>query len=133
VTAPAPTRDFDAGGIRARKWVFPARTYGDGGVEAERHYYTLGDAPFAVSFTVHTGRYPNGSNTAPSGMDVSWHRQSQDGHDGCYALSGGTCDGDGSAFDASAWYTAAPKADDGFVSDEAVFAHLRTLYREWQG
>lgn len=130
-----PSLDFTAEGLRHRKWVLPASTYEDGGVSAEKHYYVVGDNPFSMSFTVHTGRYPSGRrpDARPSGMDVSWHRQSQDGHDGCYALSGGTCDGDGSAFDASAWYTAAPKADDGFVADDAVFAHLRARYREWQG
>lgn len=130
MTAPAPIRDFDAGRIRARKWVFPARTYGDGGVEAERHYYTLGDAPFAVSFTVHTGRYPNGSNTAPSGMDVSWHRSAEHGHAGCYALSGGSCDGGGSFFVAQEWYAEQPKGADGLVPDDVIFHYLRGYYAD---
>jgi len=134
VTAPAPIRDFDAGGIRARKWIFPARTYGDGGVEAERHYYVLGDTPYAVSFTVHTGRYPDGYGvtTRPSGSDVSWHRAWRHGHEGCYALSGDTCYGDGSALEAMEWYEGTPKDADGFVADDAVFAYLRETYAEWK-
>ncbi len=131
-----PVLDFASEGLRHRKWIFPARTYEDGqGVSAETHYYVIADTPFALSFTVHTGRYPSGRgpDARPSGIDVSWHRQSQDGHDGCYALSGATCEGDGSALNAHTWYAAAPKADDGFVSDDEVFAHLRARYREWQG
>ena len=131
MTAPAPIRDFDAGGIRARKWVFPARTYGDGGVDAERHYYTLGDAPFAVSFTVRTGRYPEGrGDTAPWGSDVSWHRESEYGDGGCYALSGGCCMSEGSVLDAMDWYADAPKGLDGLVPDDAIFHYLRGYYAD---
>jgi hypothetical protein len=134
-TPAEPVLDFAAEGLRHRKWIFPAQVYEDGGASAETHYYVIADTPFALSFTVHTGRYPvgRGPDVRPSGMDVSWHRDGDHGHDGCYALSGGTCYGDGSALNAHDWYATAPKDDDGFVSDDEMFAHLRTLYREWQG
>jgi hypothetical protein len=133
VTAPAPIRDFDAGGIRARKWILPAYHYTHGdGVEAERHYYALGDAPFAVSFSVHTGRYPDGYGVTarPSGTDVSWHRRARRGHAGCYALSGGRCASEGSALDAMEWYADQPKGADGLVPDDAIFHYLRGYYAD---
>lgn len=131
-TAPAPTRDFDAGGIRARKWIFAPRLYADGGCASEVHHYTLGDAPYAVSFTVQTGRYPEGrGDTAPSGSDVSWHREAEHGHAGCYALSGGRCMSEGSVLDAMEWYADAPKGSDGLVPDDAIFHFLRGCYADW--
>jgi hypothetical protein len=130
----APAFDYTLDGLRHRKWVFPAYRYTHGdGVSAEEHYYVVGDAPFAVSFTVHTGRYPEGFGVTaqPSGSDAAWHRQTEDGVAGCYALSGGACTNDGSGLDAHDWYAAQPKNAEGFVADADVFQHLRDLYTRW--
>ena len=129
-----PVEDYQRDGLRHRRWVFPAYRYTHGdGVGAEEHYYVVGDAPFAVSFTVHTGRYPEGYGVAaqPSGADATWHRQTEDGVAGCYALGGGACTSDGSALIAHDWYKAQPKDAEGFVADEVVFAYLHELYAEW--
>lgn len=128
----APVLDYRLDGLRHRKWVFPAGryTYGDG-ARAEEHYYAVGDTPFAVSFTIHTGRYPEGYGVTapPSGTDVGHHRYDEYGSRGCcYALSGETCGGDSSGIDAHDWYAAQPKDAEGFVPDADVFAHLRNLY-----
>jgi hypothetical protein len=130
-----PVLDFAASGLRHRKWIFPAFVYSDGeGVSAEMHYYVVGDAPFAVSFTVHTGRYPEGRgpDSRPYGTDVSWHRKGEHGHEGCYALSGDTCYGDGSSLEAMEWYEHTPKDADGLVPDDTVFVYLRETYAEWE-
>ena len=126
-----PVLDYDVAGVRHRLWVFPPLTYVDGGVSSERHYYVVGDDPFAVSFTVHAGRYPeNRGNVPPSGMDAGGHRawEQETGHGGCYALSGRRCSGDGSEIDAWKWYADEPKDADGFVPGERVFALLRGHY-----
>jgi hypothetical protein len=118
-------------GLRHRKWIFPALTYGYGdGVEAEKHYYVVGHYPFAVSFTVHTGRYPSGYGVTarPSGSDVSRHRHTGKGNTACAALDGAACESDGSICDAHEWYEAQPKDNDGFVSDDEIFAMLRAYY-----
>ena len=124
--------DHTRDGLRHRKWIIPARTYRDG-VTAERHYYVVGDDPFAVSFTVGAGRYPNGygPDEAPSGLDVSWHREDENnGKPSCLALSRACCIAEGSGLDAEEWYAAQPKGYGGFVSDDAIFAYLCAYYRE---
>ncbi len=129
-----PDLDYTLDGLRHRKWVFPAYRYSHGdGVRAEEHYYVVGDAPFAVSFNVHTGRYPEGYGVTalPSGSDIAWHRLNESGIRGCYAMSGGSCEGDGSGINADEWYEAQPKDAQGFVADADVFAHLRDLYARW--
>jgi hypothetical protein len=131
---PAPAFDYTLDGLRHRKWIFPAYHYTHGdGVGAEEHYYVVGDAPFAVSFTVHTGRYPEGFGVTaqPSGSDATWHRQTEDGVAGCYALSGARCEGDGTSLHAHEWYEVQPKNAEGFVADADVFRHLRDLYAAW--
>ena len=130
-----PVLDLVLDGLRHRKWVFPAYRYTHGdGVSAEHHYYVVGDTPFAVSFTVHTGRYPEGYGVTapPSGSDAGWHRHNDGGSRGdCYALSGARCEGDGSGLHADEWYAAQPKDAEGFVADADVFTHLRDLYAVW--
>ena len=125
-----PELDYTFEGLRHRKWVFPAFHYADGGAGAEEWYYVVGDAPFAVSFTVHTGRYPEGHtySCAPSGNDLGWH-QAGDSNDGCLALSGGSCTGDSTGIGAREWYSAQEKDADGFVPDAEVFSDLRNVYR----
>jgi hypothetical protein len=130
-----PVEDYLRDGLRHRKWVFPAYYYTHGdGVCAELHYYALGDAPYAVSFSVHAGRYPEGYGVTapPSGYDEGTHRTpAEGGIPCCYVLNGGRCEGDASGINAHEWYEAQPKDAEGFVADEAVFAHLRDLYARW--
>ena len=132
----APVLDLVLDGLRHRKWVFPAYRYTHGdGVSAEQHYYAVGDAPFAVSFTVHTGRYPEGYGVTapPSGTDVACPRHDENGSRGnCVAMSGARCEGDGSGIDAHDWYAAQPKNAEGFVADADVFQHVRDLYTRWR-
>ena len=129
-----PILDYVLDGLRHRKWVLPAYRYADGGVRAEEHYYVVGDAPYAVSFNVHAGRYHEGYGVTapPSGSDVGHHRLNEDGIRGCYAMSGGSCKSDGSGINAHDWYAAQPKDADGFVADDPIFAHLRDLYAHWK-
>jgi hypothetical protein len=130
-----PDLDYTLDGVRHRKWVFPAYRYTHGdGVSAEQHYYAVGDVPRAVSFTVHTGRYPEGYGVTapPSGSDMAWHHHNENGDQGgCYAMSGATCEVDGSGINAHEWYAAQPKNAEGFVADADVFQHLRDLYVRW--
>ena len=122
--------DFVRDGMRHRKWVLPARVY-EGGIDAERLYYAVGDAPLAVSFTVHTGRYPPGHGPVrtPSGIDRSWHRLGNDNY-GCLCLSSAACKSDGTTLGAMEWHEAQEKDDGGFVADETIFAYLREYYQQ---
>lgn len=133
---PLPTDiDFVLDGLRHRKWVFPARVYTTPGygVMSERRVYSVGEAPYAVTFTVRTGIYPEGftRDAPPKGMDQSAHRVEADGTYPCVYLDGSPCRNDGSGIDAEDWYDTQPKDAEGFVADDAVFAHLRELYVEW--
>jgi hypothetical protein len=128
-----PCIDYERDGLRHRKWIFPARIFRDEtGQDAERWFYAVGDLPYAVSFTVHTGRYVGHRNSeGPQGTDISWH-QAGGNRFGCYALSGAACTCDGSVLAAREWYAAQPKDDEGGVADEAVFAHLCEKYEYWK-
>lgn len=131
-----PVLDYVHDGLRHRKWVFPARVYTgrDWGVTQEKWIYAVGEAPYAVTFSVGTGRYPSGYDTdtrPPSGWDESWHRTQEGGH-GCIFLDGVACHSDGSMIDAEEWYASAPgKNAEGFVPDDTVFAHVRERYAAW--
>jgi hypothetical protein len=129
-----PVIDYEREGLRHRKWVTPARLYGNGGMDAEHHVYSVGDNPYAVSFTVHTGRYPEGRahfNKRPSAVDMAKHTPGET-ISRCVCLSGASCTTDGTYFGASEWWASQPKDADGFVADDLIFDRLRSLYVEWK-
>jgi len=126
-----PTLDFTQEGLRHRKWIIPARMSSEYGNEAERHYYAVGDDPYAVSFTVYTGRYVRDAfNTHPRGIDLSWHRSGGDNH-GCLCLSGAICESVGTIIEADEWYAQQPRDAQGFVPDNLIFDLLRVRHGEW--
>lgn len=128
---PTPVLDYAFDGLRHRKWACPASRYADGGVRGERWVYAVGETPLVVTFTLLTGRYPEGCDTlVPCPLDVSAHRAG-DGDAPCVYLDGLGCGNDGSGIDAEEWYAAQPKNDEGLVPDADVFAHLRDLYTRW--
>lgn len=128
---PVPVFDYTLDGLRHRKWVFPARCNADGGVVGERWVYVAGETPYVATFSVLTGRYPEGCDTLqPFGMDVSEHRASE-GTSPCIFLDGAPCESDGSGIDAHEWYEAQAKDAEGFVADPDVFAHVRDIYAKW--
>lgn len=129
-----PDIEYTLDGLTHRRWVWPARRYADGGFRSERWVYAVGMPPYVCTFTVITNRYPEGWNAGhkPYGAEESCHRADEDGGTyPCIYLDGLNCRGDGSGMDAHDWYVAQPKNAEGFVADDAVFAHLRDLYTEW--
>ena len=129
----SPTFDYVLDGLRHRKWTFPARRHADGGVRGERWVYSVGETPYVVTFTVLTGRYPEGCETLPPrGADECWHRAEVGaGAPSCIYLDGAACRSDGSGLNADEWYEAQPKNAEGFVADADVFAYARDLYAAW--
>lgn len=129
-----PDQEVRLNGLLHRKWTWPARRYGDGGVRSERWVYAVGETPYIVTFTVVTNRYPDGWNAAhkPYGAEESCHREDEGSDYSCIYLDGKPCRGDGSGIDAHDWYAAQPKNAEGFVHDAVVFAHLRDLYTLWE-
>lgn len=126
-----PDIEYTLDGLTHRKWVYPAHRYADGGVRGERWVYGVGKPPHVVTFTVLTGRYPEGCDPlAPCGLDETWHRPTKEGG-ACIYLDGLLCESDGSGIDAHEWYAVQPKNAEGFVADADVFAHLRDLYTAW--
>jgi hypothetical protein len=127
-----PDQEVRLNGLLHRKWVYPARRYGDGGVQSERWVYAVGEKPFVVTFSLSTGRYPEGCDTlVPCAIAETLHR-ADDGEHACIYLDGMGCGNDGSGIDADEWYAAQPKNAEGFVHDAVVFAHLRDLYALWE-
>jgi hypothetical protein len=130
-----PEYEIQLNGMLHRKWVYHARRYGHGdGVQSERWVYGVGEKPFVVTFSVATGRYPEGYDayrpSAPYAIAETLHRVG-DGDHSCIYLDGQNCGNDGSGIDADAWYAAQPKNAEGLVADADVFAHLRDLYTLW--
>ena len=127
-----PDLDYTLDGLLHRKWVYPARRYGHGdGVQSERWVYGVGEKPFVVTFSVETGRYPEGhAPGAPYAIAETLHRVG-DGDHPCIYLDGQDCGNDGSGIDADEWYAAQPKNAEGIVADADVFTHLRDLYARW--
>lgn len=131
-----PDQEVRLNGLLHRKWVYPARRYGNGdGVQSERWVYGVGEKPFVVTLSVATGRYPEGYDAhrpaAPYAIAETLHRVG-DGEHACIYLDGQGCGNDGSGIDACEWYDAQPKDAEGFVHDAVVFAHLRDLYTLWE-
>jgi hypothetical protein len=125
---PEPLLDYVQDGLRHRKWIFPAMHTPHGGYDAERHYFSVGDAPYAVSFTVHTGRYTREDySIPPSASYVSWHIEDE-GDGGCLCLSGAPCRNDGYGLAADVWYQKQRRGPDHLVPDELIFAYLRSEY-----
>lgn len=134
MTPPVPDLDLVLDGVRHRKWVFPAYRYSDGGAQSERWAYAVGEKPYVVTFTVLTGRYPEGyAPAAPCGGDETWHREVEAvaGTCACLFLDGASCVSDGSGINAHEWYSRAQRGGEGFVPDAAVFEHIRDLYNLW--
>ena len=130
-----PDLDLVFDGLRHRKWVLPAIRYADGGVRGERWIYCVGEKPYAVTFTVLTGRYLGGytrPGDKPTGLVQLWHRAGAGDHP-CIYLDGETCEDEGSGLDAQFWYAAQPKDADGFVADADVFTYVRDLYAQGTG
>ena len=129
---PAPVFDYTLDGLRHRKWGYPAHRYEDGGVRGERWVYAVGETPYVVTFTVLTGRYPEGCDTlVPCGLDVSSHRAGE-GDAPCIYLDGEPCLGDGSGLAAEEWYARAQGGDEeALVPDAVVFEHVRDIYTLW--
>ena len=144
-----PTLDFiHTDGLRHRKWVFPAYFCGvknccegkpvdrdsSHGIGAERWLYVVGDAPFAVSMEVSSGRYlpeTYQGHFPPTGVDMSWHKTVETGPS-CLCLSGASCWSDGTGLGAAEWYEE-QVAKHGTVTDDRVFEFLRTdLYVGWK-
>jgi hypothetical protein len=129
----APVLDLVLDGRRHRKWVIPAIRYADGGARSERWIYCVGEQPYAVTFTMQTGRYPEGCGSGvPCGLDEAWHRaEAETASCSCIFLDGMPCRSDGFGLDADEWYMTQPKDAEGFVADADVFLHLRDLYAVW--
>jgi hypothetical protein len=126
-----PDLDYTFDGLLHRKWVYPARRYNDGGGQGERWVYGVGAPPCVVTFSISTGRYPEGCIPGvPFAIAETLHRADAGEH-ACIYLDGMGCGNDGSGIDANEWYAAQPKNAQGFVADADVFTHLRDLYARW--
>lgn len=128
---PPPDHEVRLNGLLLRKWVYPAQTFTDGGIRSERWVYAVGESPCVLTFSVATGRYPEGNpSIPPSAIAETLHRVGEGEHP-CVYLDGQGCGNGGSGVDAHDWYDAQHKDQQGFVHDAAVYAHLRDLYTAW--